>query len=704
MVNTTRRFKLEYTNSNGEAETIAELGQDTSALTIDRFAHYRKAKNPDILKVWLEGENFGEEIPTRKSEFGQAGNNTDEPEILLKQYDPDTDSFDTKNRFYAKNTGSINEQGQLALKLYSFMQYTAEQQVNVPSISDTNGNGNLDNVDALNAVLPTGYVADVPSAATPVTIGGYSVNARREKALQELTRDYNWTLTYTGELDANNDYKVKYEPEGFGGTVDTLISNEQSSAQKIVDVDTANDVFVVAGDQTDVLEVNQAIEVVKSTGNDGTYTISSLSYDSTNNETDISVSENVSDSTADGVIFPGGMAIFKAWEKDKTESIVNKVTVVGTEKGNPSNQITETATNSFQLNEFGERFKQIKVGYLTGQAHAQEIAQSYLVPGKDENGNDIEKVPESGTVKTTVYSDNVVNDSFQVVDNTRNINDTFTCVEQRNYWPEGATEIEFEFEQENLEKAAREKENLRDERARLFPSSSTDVGNQNVDADTEDVSDQYDADSQQTHPHGNPNSTSEPSNVPTVFNSSANSESSVSGSGGTVFIDQFLSDVGTTADETDYTVISISVQGGTFGITSTPADGFNLTVDNLSTGDDLLFIEDFIDPTQIAAFPDSGATQTVSFVVDGDVQGDTIRTTVSNFTGTTQPVTLRVSFTQVAEHEHLVFIGSTDGNVANLTIQTNSNDSTAGDTTSLSASGSTDPQNINVAKEDKTDR
>jgi hypothetical protein len=67
-------------------------------------------------------------------------------------------------------------------------------------------------------------------------------------------------------------------------------------------------------------------------------------------------------------------------------------------------------------------------------------------------------------------------------------------------------------------------------------------------------------------------------------------------------------------------------------------------------------------------------------------------------------VTLRASYTQVAEHDHLVFIGNTDGNTADLTIQTNSNDSTAGDTTSLSADGSTDPQNINVATEDKTDR
>jgi len=472
MTNNTRRFKLEYTDNNANTQIIAELGQNTGALAIDRFAHYLRSQDPDILKNWLEGQNFGEAIPTRKSEYGTAENGTDEPEILLKQYNPDSDSFELKNRFYAKNTGSINEDGELAWKLYSFMKYTESQQVNVSSVSDTNGNGAVDIEDAMNAVLPDGYVADVPNDVTPPEIEGYSINARREKAFQELTRDYDWTITFTAELDANNDYKVKYEPKGYGGTVDTIVSNEQSSSFRIQDVDTTNDIFTVAGDQTDNLVVNQAIEVTQSTGNDGTYIINNLSYNSTDNQTDITVDENVSDPTSDGVILPGGQAKFKNWEKDKTDSIVNKVKVVGTDRNNPNNQIEKTATNNFMLNEFGEKFKQIKVGYLNSSAHAQKIAESYLVPGKDDSGNDIEQVPESGTVKTTVYSDNVVNDSFQVVDNTRNISDTYTCVAQRNYWPEGASHLEFEFEQEKLEAEARDKENLRDERARLYPSTN----------------------------------------------------------------------------------------------------------------------------------------------------------------------------------------------------------------------------------------
>jgi hypothetical protein len=479
MVNLSRRFKLEYTDSNGDQQVIAETGQNTGALTIDRHVHIRRKNDPDILKLWLEGSNFGQAIPTRKSEFDLADNGEDEPEILYYQYNRETDSFDLKNRFYAKNTGTINENGQLALKLYSHMRYTSRSQVDTGTITSDVGT-------AMNNVLPSGYQASIPASVTPPNVKNYSLNARREKGYQELTRNYNYAFTFTSQQDNNNNYLVKYEPVGFGGTVDTLVSNEQAGKQVITDVDTSNDVFTVNGDQTNTLVVNQSILVENSTGNDGTYTITNLNYDSNNNETEITVNENVSSSTADGYIIPGGQAIFKSWEKDKTDSIINKVKVVGTNSNGET--VTATATNQTQINNFGEKFKEYKIGYVEDSTEAQQIAENYLVPGLNDDGTDITKVPESGTVKTTVYTDNVVNDSFQVVDNLRKIDDTYTCVQQRNYWPEGVSELEFEFEQENLEEAARDSENLRDERARLYPSQDNTIdinfGDFNAENDT----------------------------------------------------------------------------------------------------------------------------------------------------------------------------------------------------------------------------
>ena len=393
MVNLSRRFKLEYQDASTGTEIIAETGQDTGALQIERHVHIRKVNNPDVLKVWLDGNNFGDSIPTRLSDFATAQNGESEPEILLKHYDKDTSSFVTQGRFYAKNSGTINDNGQLALKLYSFMKYTAEQSVSTGSITT--------NIEAaLNAVLPSGYVADVPAGVTPPSVNDYSLNSRREKGLQELTRNYNYALTFTSELDSNNDYKVKFEPVGQGGTVDTI-------------------------SQDNVTDGNDAVK-------------------------------------------------FKSWQKDKTESIINKVTVQGTNSN--GNKITATATNQTQIDNFGEKFRKFKIGYIENLAEATTIAEKFLVPGLDDSGNDITKVPESGTLKTVVYSDNVVNDSFAIKDAQRNIDDTYTCVQQRNYWPEGASELEFEFEQEGLEKEARDKENLRDERGLLYPEGSQDVG------------------------------------------------------------------------------------------------------------------------------------------------------------------------------------------------------------------------------------
>jgi len=102
VVNLSRRFKIEYEDAQDGTTVIAETGQDTGALQIDRYVHIRRKNDPDILKLWLEGTNFGNSIPTDRSDFATAQNGENEPEILYKQYDRDTDSFVTQGRFYAK--------------------------------------------------------------------------------------------------------------------------------------------------------------------------------------------------------------------------------------------------------------------------------------------------------------------------------------------------------------------------------------------------------------------------------------------------------------------------------------------------------------------------------------------------------------------------------------------------------------------------
>jgi len=83
-----------------------------------------------------------------------------------------------------------------------------------------------------------------------------------------------------------------------GKSKDKELSINQSFS--IVGVDTGSEFFSVSGDQTSYMQSGDNLRVTGSTGNDGDYTVSSVSYDSNNDETDITVNEDVTDSTADG--------------------------------------------------------------------------------------------------------------------------------------------------------------------------------------------------------------------------------------------------------------------------------------------------------------------------------------------------------------------------------------------------------------------
>jgi len=70
----------------------------------------------------------------------------------------------------------------------------------------------------------------------------------------------------------------------------------------ITDVDTGTETFVIDGDQTERFEDAGIFSVVGSTGNDGEYTVVSTSYSEVNDETTITVVEDITDATVDGTI------------------------------------------------------------------------------------------------------------------------------------------------------------------------------------------------------------------------------------------------------------------------------------------------------------------------------------------------------------------------------------------------------------------
>jgi hypothetical protein len=70
----------------------------------------------------------------------------------------------------------------------------------------------------------------------------------------------------------------------------------------IVSVNAVKDILIVSGDRTPILDTDTQFTIVDSTGNDGTYTVKSSSYDVTDDTTLIGVNENLLDPSDDGAI------------------------------------------------------------------------------------------------------------------------------------------------------------------------------------------------------------------------------------------------------------------------------------------------------------------------------------------------------------------------------------------------------------------
>ena len=386
MVGTSWRFT--YTDSNSDKQIIAELGQDTGASKIQNLRYILSRKNPWIMKVFADPSTL-QNFPTEVGDFESS-----EPEILFEEYDG---SWKTRGRFYSAS--QTNEGNEYAIQLLDFYHKLMNQEASVSST-------NTHIVDAMEKALPNGYVVDAPPEADVSggypSVGDYSAqNTQLRKVYRELTRDNNWALFFLPEQDSNGNWKVRFEPDGFGGTVDTL--------------DTGTD---------------QSVQI-------------------------------------------------KQWSPPKKRNLITKARVEGVDSD--GNRISATAENTAIRDKYlGTRgtdhsFEEFKVGYLEGQTEADKKAENKLKPGPD-----VTELKDEVVVKNTIYPQDVVNDSFGLIDSFRSIDDTFTCEKQENFYPANQSVLHLEFESEKLEKAAEGEENLRDERARLYPEDSTNVGNQSL--------------------------------------------------------------------------------------------------------------------------------------------------------------------------------------------------------------------------------
>lgn len=122
---------------------------------------------------------------------------------------------------------------------------------------------------------------------------------------QPTTQTHLTTKDYVDSQAQGLEYKESVISEG-----DTPPGTPASGDRYLVDaavfaitaVDTTNEILTVAGDQSVRFDAGESLTVSGSTGNDGAYSVASVAYDSTNDVTNITVNEDVTNTTADGDI------------------------------------------------------------------------------------------------------------------------------------------------------------------------------------------------------------------------------------------------------------------------------------------------------------------------------------------------------------------------------------------------------------------
>lgn len=148
---------------------------------------------------------------------------------------------------------------------------------------------------------------------TAVIAGGICTRKTANAVGWDLIRDYSAAeitimsgvvdLTATGDTEISLPAGARFYANEVG-----VIAVRAAVAQSIVAVDTANDWVAVSGDETGNIVDGSGVDIFGSTGNDGTYTVASTVYDAGADQTEIHVSETISDSTVDGSVRIYGLA------------------------------------------------------------------------------------------------------------------------------------------------------------------------------------------------------------------------------------------------------------------------------------------------------------------------------------------------------------------------------------------------------------
>lgn len=391
---------------------------------------------------------------------------------------------------------------------------------------------------------------------------------------------------------------------------------------------------------------------------------------------------------------------YNYWKKADSSNVVSKVKVIGKDSNNEKVERVVAAGASDGVHgddtdvdvylgspePARRKFRRIHVDYTITTGEADDIAENVITP----------EAIEQGEIEDELRPQSTLNDSVGLVDNNRTpnnpIDDVFTVVKQKDFFHQGVTQYSFEFEKEATQEQVDKWTEHDFERASVYPESTQqeDVGNQTVNADTETVQEQYDADAQNDHLHSNATSTSDvigniafvstdqtaPTNV-SIDDGGYTTVATVNDAdGGYLHYLYFaITDIDATSD------LWISVVGG--GSEEIWFQKVNDVGAISSSEANYIFFEDYMGPTftayemKIIVDPGQGSTNVDAEMAVFDIN-----------------------------HDHTVPIADTDGNTADITIDVNTNDASAGDTSSLTVDGDTAQQLIDIitSTEEKTDR
>jgi len=208
--------RLRYNDSSDGMTTIGTMrtGSDNNLDTVTI-----KNDSEGYNKVVIEGDSsLQENLPVSETTFGSAQNNESEPEILVEVLN--NDSWSVRERCYAVEGGSVDDNGNYKnSKLYGHEKYTGEKRVETATITS-------DIEDAMQELIPAGYTLQVPGDVTVPSVNEWSYKGPRENAYLELTRNYDWVLMFTSDLDSDDNYIVRFEPFGYGGSEGNIVRGE----------------------------------------------------------------------------------------------------------------------------------------------------------------------------------------------------------------------------------------------------------------------------------------------------------------------------------------------------------------------------------------------------------------------------------------------------------------------------------------------